>query len=398
MKILIVSSYYSPEIGAAPSRITNMAEGLHRRGAEVDVLTTLPNYPRGRIFNGYRGCFHRRESDGGITIHRYWLLASVSKNPVVRLMGMLSFSVTLWAFAFRWRKIRSYDKVIIQSPPLLVAFSAVVLFSCLYGKCTVLNVSDLWPLSAVELGAVREGGLSHRVLAWMERFVYRHATMYQGQSKEIMAHIKGFEPHKKSFLYRNLQPTVLTTAMRCGERGPLKIVYAGLLGVAQDILGMVKEIDFKGLGAELHLYGGGNQAEEIRAYIEGRDAGVFYHGCLKKEDMVSELAKYHASIVPLAVRIRGAVPSKIYDLMPVGVPILFCGGGEGADIVRDYGLGFVSEPGDFSALAANIRRLADLPEDGYMTLRAACLRAAGTNFSFERQMDGYYGFLSDNNS
>ena len=55
MKILIVSFYYSPELGAAPSRITNMAEGLKSQGAEVDVLTSLPNYPQGQIFEGYRG-------------------------------------------------------------------------------------------------------------------------------------------------------------------------------------------------------------------------------------------------------------------------------------------------------------------------------------------------------
>ena len=57
MKILIVSFYYSPELGAAPSRISNMAEGLKSQGAEVDVLTCLPNYPQGQIFEGYRGVF-----------------------------------------------------------------------------------------------------------------------------------------------------------------------------------------------------------------------------------------------------------------------------------------------------------------------------------------------------
>lgn len=394
MKVLIVSFYYSPEIGAAPSRITNMAEGLHQQGAEVDVLTSLPNYPKGRIFEGYRGCFHKKEIINGVNVYRYWVLASVTKNPMIRLMGMFSFSLTLWAFAFKLKKIHAYDKVIIQSPPILVALSAVILFGCLYRKCTVLNVSDLWPLSAIELGAVKEGSLYHKVMAWMERFIYHHTTMYQGQSKEIIEHIKRFEPRKPHFLYRNLQQSVPINSTH-SERKPLRIVYAGLLGVAQNLLEIIEQINFKEMNAEFYLYGGGNQTEKIKAYIEGHDTGVYYHGYLEKESMSQELAKYHASIVPLTVRIKGAVPSKIYDLMPVGVPILFCGGGEGAAIVKDYGLGFVSAPGDYVALKANIARLAALSDEEHMTLRENCLKASCTDFSFVKQMKEYYTFLSN---
>ena len=82
MKILLVSFYYYPELGAAPSRITNMAEGFIAEGAEVDVLTCLPNYPKGRIFDGYRGRLYKKEKTGKGTIFRYWTYATVSKNPM----------------------------------------------------------------------------------------------------------------------------------------------------------------------------------------------------------------------------------------------------------------------------------------------------------------------------
>lgn len=395
MKILIVSFYYSPEIGAAPSRITNMAEGLRRQGAEVDVLTSLPNYPKGRIFEGYRGRFSKKENVNGINVYRYWVWASVTKNPIVRLMSMCSFSVSSWAFALKFQRIRSYDAVVIQTPPILVALSAMTLFRCIYKKETVLNVSDLWPLSAIELGVVKQGSLYHKVMAWMERFIYRHTTMYQGQSQEIIEHIKGFEPKKPHFLYRNLQHST-SVEIKHSERQPQKIVYAGLLGVAQNMLEIVEHINFKELNAELHLYGGGNQTEKIKTHIENHDTGVFYHGYVEKSVISKELIKYNASIVPLTVRINGAVPSKIYDLMPVGVPILFCGGGEGADIVKDYGLGYVSEPGDITGLIKNIKELASLPDDEYLKLRRNCLQASSVDFSFEKQIERYYKFLSDN--
>ena len=275
MRVLIVSPSYLPEIGAAPSRITNMAEGLSGLGIKVDVLTCLPNYPKGRIFDGYRGAFSKTEDVNGITVFRYWTYASISR-----------------------RRIKSYDKVIIQTPPVLAAASAMLLFRCCYRKKVVLNVSDLWPLSAVELGAMKEGGVYHRVMGRIERFLYRKATACQGQSKEIVDYIKRYEPGKASFLYRNLQHRFVLPNQPPSSRKPFRIVYAGLLGVAQNILELIECVDFKGMGAELHLFGGGNQALEIEDYVRTHDKGVFYHGSLPKERMREELTRYMPPLSP----------------------------------------------------------------------------------------------------
>ena len=394
MKILIVSFYYPPEIGAAPSRISNMAEALCERGAQVDVLTCLPNYPKGQIFDGYRHCFSKRESLGGVTVFRYWVYASVSKNPIVRMLGMLSFSLTLWVFGLKFRRVKTYDRVIVQTPPLMVGFSAVLLFRCLYRRMTLLNISDLWPMSAVELGAVKKGSLYYKVLAAMERFIYRHATAYQGQSQEIINHVEDFGFGKPHFLYRNLQKSLpIQNPNASPDRTCLRLVYAGLLGVAQDILGMIEHIDFKELGAELHIYGGGNQAKAIEAYTKAHDCGVFCHGYQPKDEITRILSSFHASIVPLAVSIKGAVPSKIFDLLPHGTPILFCGGGEGEHIVTSYGFGITSAPGDYEALKENILKLKSMSDADYLSMRKTCQDASRGEFSFDIQMQRYYKFL-----
>ena len=262
MKILIVSFYYTPEIGAAPSRITNMAEGLQREGFDVDILSCLPNYPKGKIFDGYRGRLYKKESINNVRIYRYWTYSTVSKGRLARTMGMLFFAMAIWIFGLKFWKVLRYDRVIIQSPPIMVSYSAMLLFRCLYRRATILNVSDLWPLSAVELGAVREGTLYHKILLHAERFLYRHATACQGQGQEILDHIQAFGYDKPHFLYRNLQPLTVASNNRVPSRDTFKIVYAGLLGVAQNILSIVKHINFKEVGAELHLYGGGNQLLE----------------------------------------------------------------------------------------------------------------------------------------
>lgn len=156
MKILLVAERYWPEVGAAPSRLANMAEGLKRQGCDVDVLTSLPNYPKGHIFDGYRGHISKHEVHGDVKLFRYWIYATVSRNPVARILNMFSFAVMIWLFAFKRKRIKSYDVVIIQTPTLVVAASAMHLFKGLYGKRCVLNVSDIWPLTAVDMGAMKK--------------------------------------------------------------------------------------------------------------------------------------------------------------------------------------------------------------------------------------------------
>lgn len=396
MNILIVSNYYYPEIGAAPSRITNMAEGLVKEGANVTVVTCLPNYPKGKIFEGYERKLHMSEVIQGVTVFRYRTLATVKKNPWIRILGMLSFLMAVFVFSMHFWRIKRYDKVIIQSPPLLVAFLATWSLGKIFHKQIVLNVSDLWPDSAVDLGVVTRGSSVHRVMCKMESYLYHHATMCQGQSQEILDHIESFQLHKPNFLYRNLQPISFLSKEVPPDREMFKIVYAGLLGVAQDVLGIIEHIDFKSLGVELHIYGGGNQAKLIEQYVLENDRNIFYHGFLPKDEIKRVLPAYHASLVPLKVRIKGAVPSKIFDDIANGLPILYCGGGEGAKIIKENCLGFVSDPGNYEKLIDNILKLKRMDVKDYLEIRDHCLSVSQTKYSFSNQMHNYYCFLLNN--
>lgn len=381
MKVLLVTERYWPEVGAAPSRLSNMAEGLKSQGVDVEVLTSLPNYPEGRIFEGYRHCVFRHEEHRGVDLFRYWMFATISRNPVARVLNMFSFAIMIWLFAFRFRRCRSYDVVVIQTPSLVVAKSAMLIFKGLYKRCCVLNISDIWPLTAVDMGAVRQGSLSWKYLSALECYLYRKADGVLGQSEEILEHVRP----KPMFLYRNIQPRMSVQSKR--RHGRMKLVFSGMLGVAQDVMGIVRNVPFRQLDVEFHVLGGGKQLEDIRKFVgDHPGCNVFVHGFVPKDEMAGILAEMDAGIVPLSTRIRGAFPSKIYDLLAHGLPVLYCGGGEAARFVASRGVGLVSDPSGYEALADNITYLRDMTPDEYASLSERCLEVSRCELDFNKQM------------
>ena len=209
--ILIITSYFPPETGAASNRIFHLSQGLSERDFHVSILTPLPNYPRGKIFDNYKGAFKKTSFENNITVHRLWIYASNSKNKILRLIAMLSYSFSLIWF-FIWNKIPK--TVIVQSPPLIVAFTSMFFLRSKKRKL-ILNVSDLWPLAGLELGVFKRD-LGYRFLEKIEHYNYKKAHLLLGQSEEILTHIISIWPNKETFLYRNY-PDFLTPISKRGR-------------------------------------------------------------------------------------------------------------------------------------------------------------------------------------
>jgi glycosyltransferase involved in cell wall biosynthesis len=394
MNILIVSQSFYPEIGAAPVRLTNMAKALVNDDVHVEVLTTLPNYPLGKIAKEYRGKFYVKDRFEGITIHRYWLLATNSINKYIRVFAMISFAVSMLCFVFKRRIIKEYDLILIQTPPLFCALSATFIFKKIYRKRVVLNISDIHPELLIEEGVMQKNSLQYRWLLWIQKFAYRNADLFIGQSQEILEHVKNRITDAHLFLYQNLQHDIETSFIKKDRNTPLKLVYAGLFSLPQGIINIVENIDYKKLGVELHLYGGGSDVEKVKKYIEKGDTNIFYHGIVPKKQMVREFVKYDASIVPLIMNLAGSVPSKIFDLIAIGKPILFFGyQGEASQIIESNKIGFVAEAGQFDQLSENILKLKNLSKDDYTIMVERCIQLSKNKYNFDKQFKLFKNFL-----
>ena len=391
MKITVITQYYKPEMGAPQNRLYEMCRGLKDNGADVSIITGMPNYPTGKIFDAYKGKFSMTETLDDMEVKRYWLYASNARKVLPRIWNMISFSLMVLCSLFYLRK-RHNDYIIVESPPLTLGESALILAK-LNGAKLVLNVSDLWPLSAKELGAMTETSISYRCLEKLEHHLYKKSCFCMGQSQEIVDYIKGHGA-KEVYLFRNgVDPRRFEGIDAKPEEGKVKLVYAGLLGFAQGIADICKNVNFADLGMEFHIYGAGGEQAEIEATIaDNPNRGIYYHGVVSRQELPSKLKEANMTLIPLVKNIFGAVPSKIYESMAAGLPIMFVGEGEGARIVKDNEIGLVAHSKDYKGLEENIKFAVSHPEE-MKKMSDNCKDCAQNKFNRPKQVKSLYDYM-----
>jgi glycosyltransferase involved in cell wall biosynthesis len=393
MRVGILTQYYPPEMGAASARLSELAERLIGCGHDVVALTAMPNYPQGRIYPGYGGLVVREER-GGAAVLRTWMWPTTSTAVIQRTASYFSFvGSSLLVGSLRLPRL---DVLITESPPLLLGISGFVL-SWLKRARWVFNVSDLLPESAVVLGVLGDGpltSLSYR----LEAFCYRHAWRVSCQSREIQASIDRRFPEVKTLPFFNgvdttrFGPQHRSDAVRreLGDgAGPIAL-YAGLHGIAQgldQLLAAADKLDQEDL--RFVLVGDGPEKATLLEEARARELrNVSFLDPQAKDRMPALLASADIAVVSLKSRIPGAVPSKLFEAMASGLPVVLVAEGEPAEILRSAASGVAVSPGDVDGLAGALRHLARSPDER-VRLGAAGRAAAVDRFDRGPLCDGF---------
>ncbi len=368
MKIAILTQYYPPEVGAPQARWSALAREFARRGHAVTVLTAMPSYPTGRIPPGYGG-FVRREEQDGVSVIRTLIYPTQNPGFARRLANYFSF--VLSSAAVGTACLGSPDYIFVESPPLLLGLTGLWL-SWLTRARMVFNVSDLWPESAVRLGILRAGSITHRLSEWLEGVCYRHAWLVTGQSGEIVTDISARFPDCRTFHLSNgvdieafgpEQATSASSGLLGGSRSCVAL-YAGLHGLAQGLdqlldgaAGLPSECDL-----DVVLMGDGPQKSKLveRARAQ-RIARIRFVDSRPHREMPAILAAADILIVPLFRHLPGAVPSKLYEAMASARPVVLVAEGEATRIVTEHRAGIVVHPQDRAGLVNALRMLSANP-------------------------------------
>src|SRR6266567_2629852 len=171
LRIMFLTHYFPPEIGAAQARMFELAKHLNELGDYVTVVTAFPNYPTGVVHEGYRGRFAMEELIDGVRVLRRWVFATPNSGFFRRLVNWSTFVLTSLTAT---REVGPVDAIFVQSPPLPIGMATLV-FRRLKRAPFVFNVSDIWPQSAIELG-VLHNTLAIRLAEALEMHLYRRAA------------------------------------------------------------------------------------------------------------------------------------------------------------------------------------------------------------------------------
>lgn len=369
MKLLILTQYFPPEVGAPQNRLFELAVLLQKEGVDITVLTAMPNYPSMEIHKEFVGKKYTFEEMGGLKVHRSSIYVSKSKSIIKRLQNYFSF---VWSsyWVGKNKLEKEYDYIFCESPPLFLGISAYLLCKNKNAKL-IFNVSDLWPESAEKLGLV-QNKFFLKLATILEEFLYKKSVLITGQTQGIVKNISGRFPNKKVYWLPNgvdlslFNPETINSEWR-KENGFLKhdllLLYAGIIGYAQGLDIILKAAEKTKSNTEIKylLLGSGPEKERLMELKSKMNLeNVFFLELVPKSEMPNIVKAVDVALVPLKKLdlFLGAIPSKIFENLAMKKTLLLGVDGEARELFINQGkAGLYFEPENEEELVDRINQL-----------------------------------------
>ncbi len=386
MKILFLTDNFPPEVNAPASRTFEHCREWVRHGHDVTVITGAPNFPKGKVFDGYKNKLWQEERMEGIRVIRVWTYITANEGFQRRILDYLSFMFSACVASLF---VRRPDIVIGTSPQFFTACAAWAV-SVVKRRPFVFELRDLWPESIRVVGAMK----NQRILDLLEKlelFLYRRAFRVISVThafKRDLVH-RGIEPHKIRVVTNGVdvsrfkpQPPDEKLVKDLSLEGRFVAGYIGTHGLAhalETVLEAAAMAQAEGdQSIAFILLGDGARKEVLKSKAAAMGlTNVRFIDSVGKDEVPRYWALLDAAIIHLkrTPLFETVIPSKLFECMGMGIPILHGVAGESADIVEREQVGIPFPPEDAGALLQGIRKL---QSDAvvYGRFRDNCLKAA----------------------
>jgi glycosyltransferase involved in cell wall biosynthesis len=379
MHILFLTDNFPPEVNAPASRTFEHCREWVAAGARVTVITCAPNFPAGKLLAGYRNRLWQRETLEGIEVVRVWTYIAANEGFARRILDYLSFMAAGTMAALFVRRV---DVIVGTSPQFFTACAAW--FTGFFKRRPyVFELRDLWPESIRAVGAMRSGP----VLRWLERLelrLYRDAARVVAVTHAFRDNLasRGIAPAHVEVITNGVdlsrfapQPKDPALSEALGLHGRFVCGYVGTHGMAHG-LEVLLDAAARMAGEPVTLILLGDGARKAALVRDARERGldnVLFLDSVPKHEVARYWSLLDAAIIHLRPdpTFESVIPSKLFECMGMGLPVLHGVAGESARIVEEEGVGLCFPPGDAQALADGVRRLS---ADG--GLRERCARNA----------------------
>lgn len=354
--ILFICDNFPPENNAPAQRTYEHCKHWVEKGEQVTVITSFPNHPEGKIYPGYSNRLFKFENVDGIKVLRIWTFMASNSGVIRRLIDHLSFGFgALIAGIF----LKNYRIVIATSPQFFAGIFGALLAK-LRSKPFLLEIRDLWPASIEELEAISNKVVLNG-LRQLEYWMYRRADLIVvvTRSTKKMIVRNGVDA-EKVIVVRNgfssdrahvKRPSnVLNEILRMRAEGSFVVGYVGTVGLAHglsDLLVVARELSVRQPNVRFVVIGGGAQFADLRTKAVHMDLeNLCFFDSVPSEAVPGILQAIDLGIIMLKNKrlFLSVIPSKMFEYMACGLPILLCARGESAMLVKQNKAGLVVNP------------------------------------------------------
>jgi hypothetical protein len=381
--LLFLTDNFPPEVNAPASRTFEHCREWVKKGHRVTVVTCAPNFPKGKVFDGYQNRAFHRETIEGIEVVRVWSYITANEGFVRRILDYLSFMLSAIVASPR---IRGVDVVIGTSPQFFTAVAAYVV-SRMKRIPFVFELRDLWPESIKAVGAMKDS-FAIRMLERLEMFLYRKAARIVSVTdsfKQVLIR-RGIDGSKIEVVTNGVdisrfQPRAKDPELtrQLGLEGKFVAGYIGTHGMAHALETLVEAAArLRDEGFAFIFLGDGARKQVLREMAERLKLdNVIFIDSVPKADVPRYWSLLDVSVIHLRKTelFTTVIPSKLFECMGMGIPVLHGVEGESADIVRREKVGIPFEPEGVDQLCEALRSLKSDPAK-LQNFRRECLRAA----------------------
>ncbi len=402
MRILVVSQQFWPE----NFRINDLASELVNRGHEVTVLTGLPNYPEGQVFDYYKAAPDEYSRYKGINIVRVPIITRGS-NRFSLILNYISFALSASVIGALKLRRQKFDVIFTFEPsPVTVGIPAAILRKIKRAPMAFW-VLDLWPETLSAVGAVRNP-LLLKMVGWLVRIIYQNCDLILAQSKSFISQIQKYSDLEKRIEYfpswseldftMNHEPAASEIS---NKSGTFNIIFAGNIGEAQDFPNILKAVKIlkNNSNIQWHIIGDGRSARWVRSYVEehGLQKNIFLYGRFPLERMPSFFKHADALLVSLKndLIFSMTIPGKLQTYLSSGIPVIGMLDGEGANLIEYSGAGLKCNAGDAAGLARIVLEMANMTEDARISMGKRGIEIIAREFERTHLMDCLETWLLD---
>ena len=369
MKILYLTQYYPPEVGAGAVRSDAMVRNLVKDGWKVDVVTEIPNYPTGNVHKNFKNKWIYKQKSDSLTIHRIWVWANQRQNITQQLLFFISFMVS--SFIYLLFKKKDYDIIYCTSPPIFGAITGA-LISKLSSAKLVFEVRDLWPDSAVDQESLQSKSFFIRVGRIIEKWLYHTSDLIIPVTKKSEKIIKAKSNGTPTYVVTNGVDLNLFRALNKNQleleesfdTSKFRVGYVGSLGVIHDLQTLVKsaKICETDKNIEFVLVGDGGRNNKLHRLLrEHESKNITWVGLKEHHKIPHYISSFDLAINPInnSEAFKSIVTVKFYEYLACGVPVISSGRGAIEQISKESKAAKTVPPGDYETLAKTILDLKD---------------------------------------